>query len=258
MSPDQTTLQQVIASSFFHVYPHMPDILHHLKFEGVQGYEVPNRSNPWANFIGAARLSPENADRVIRQVYDYFAVDNRRFGWMLDSDATPDDLAMRLERIGMSKSGSYAGMALLDMNTPIKRNPEIQIRRATTDDIADIVVLMNEAFGSGDSNRELYEYSLRQSDHFFYLAYVAGVKQAVALGRMYYFPNSKIVVMQDAVTTSAYRGRGIYASLMAKRLEVAKHDGKIAAVMQADRKTSAPICARMGFAEISNLDFYTT
>lgn len=256
MLPNQQTLLDVIATSFFYAYPHIEGQLHYPKFEGLHCYEVPNSSNQWSNFIGAARLSPENADEIIQQVYDYFAGNNRSFGWMLDSSATPADLAKRLQKLGMKKASSYAGMALFAMDTPIKKNPEITIRKAGHDDIDDIITLMDEAFGSGSSNGDLYEYSLSRDDHFFLMAYVEGVKNAVALGRMYYYPDTDIAVMQDAVTTAAYRGRGIYSTLMAKRLEVAKNDAKLVAVMQADRKTSQPICARMGFQEISNLDFY--
>jgi N-acetylglutamate synthase-like GNAT family acetyltransferase len=256
MPPDKKTLQHAIATSFFHVYPHIPDVLHLLNFEGLQGYEIPQLSNPWANFLGAARLSPENAAKTVQQVYDYFAADKRSFGWMLDSDAKPDNLAERLQKIGMSISSTYAGMALLDMNPPIKINPAIQIRRARADDISDIMALMQEAFGSGESNSALYEYSLQQDEQFFFMAYVEEREKAVALARMYYYPDSEIVVMQDAVTTADYRGRGIYPTLMAKRLEIARNDGKQVAVMQADRASSAPICARMGFEELSQLDFY--
>lgn len=256
MSVDHQTLLHIIATSFFRAIPHIPDAIHILSIEGLQGFEVPNHSNEWSNFIGAARLTPENADKTIQQVYDLFASQNRTFGWMLDSDSTPDDLAQRLQKKGLKKIGSYAGMVLTDMDIEIKTNPAIIIRKAELTDLPDIEALMEEGFGTGDDNSAEYEYSLSQPDHFFYLAYVEGVKQAVALGRMFYFPDTSVVVMQDAVTSAPYRGLGIYSSLMAKRIEIAKHDGMQAAVMQADRTSSAPICAKIGFQEISNLDFY--
>lgn len=256
MTVDHQTLLRSIATSFFRAYPHIPDVIHTLSIEGLQGFEIPNHSNEWSNFVGAARLTPENADKAIQQVYDLFALQNRTFAWMLDSDSSPDDLAQRLQKKGLNKVGSYAGMVLADMDTQIKTNPAITIRKATVNDLPDIVALMDEGFGVGEDNRAQYEYSLHQSDHFFFLAYVEKAKEAVAFGRMFYFPDSPIAIMQDAVTSASYRGRGIYSSLMAKRIEVAKNEGMQAAVMQADRTSSAPICAKMGFQEISNLDFY--
>lgn len=256
MSVDREALLSATILSFFNVYPHIAGMIHYLSFTGLQAFEVPGCSNPWANFIGAARLHPDNADQVIQEVYQYFASQTRSFGWMLDSASTPSDLAMRLEKAGLRKVGSYAGMALTNLNISIRTNTAIQIRKAQPADLPDIVALMDEAFASGEDNRDLYEYSLTQADQFFFMAHVEGVERAVALGRMFYYPDSAIAVMQDAVTTVAYRGQGIYSTLMAKRLEVARDDGKLAAVMQADRETSAPICARMGFQEISNLDFY--
>jgi predicted GNAT family acetyltransferase len=53
-----------------------------------------------------------------------------------------------------------------------------------------------------------------------------------------------------------HRGRGIYSALVAKRLADARADGRSAAVIQAVRSTSAPICAKLGFREVCALEFY--
>ena len=52
------------------------------------------------------------------------------------------------------------------------------------------------------------------------------------------------------------RGRGTYTALMAARLAEARAMGKDAAVLQGDRKTSAPICVKLGFREVCSVDFY--
>ena len=57
-------------------------------------------------------------------------------------------------------------------------------------------------------------------------------------------------------TLSEYRGKGVYTALMAKRLADARALGMEAAVLQADRTTSAPICANLGFEEVCSLDLY--
>ena len=43
---------------------------------------------------------------------------------------------------------------------------------------------------------------------------------------------------------------------MAARLAEARAMGKDAAVLQGDRKTSAPICVKLGFREVCSVDFY--
>ena len=43
---------------------------------------------------------------------------------------------------------------------------------------------------------------------------------------------------------------------MAKRLADARAMGMEAAILQADRTTSAPICANLGFEEVCSIDLY--
>ena len=53
-----------------------------------------------------------------------------------------------------------------------------------------------------------------------------------------------------------HRGRGVYSSLLSRRLWDAHARGKKAAVLQAARATSAPICERHGFVDVCSLEFY--
>jgi N-acetylglutamate synthase-like GNAT family acetyltransferase len=62
--------------------------------------------------------------------------------------------------------------------------------------------------------------------------------------------------MQGAATLTAYRGQGVYTALMAQRLADARAMGMEAAILQADRTTSAPICANLGFEEVCSIDLY--
>ena len=89
-----------------------------------------------------------------------------------------------------------------------------------------------------------------------YLAYVEGVDYPVATAGMLYMPDDPIAVMLSAATLPQFRGHGIYTSLMARRLADAHHDGLEAAVIQAVRATSAPICRKLGFREIAGLTMY--
>ena len=45
--------------------------------------------------------------------------------------------------------------------------------------------------------------------------------------------------------------------MVAARLADARAMGKDAAVLQGDRNTSAPICAKLGFKEVCGIDFYS-
>ena len=89
-----------------------------------------------------------------------------------------------------------------------------------------------------------------------YLAFLDGIEGPVAVASMFPFPTSTVAVMQGAATLNAYRGQGVYTALMAKRLADARAMGLEAAILQADRTTSAPICANLGFEEVCSIDLY--
>jgi predicted GNAT family acetyltransferase len=73
-----------------------------------------------------------------------------------------------------------------------------------------------------------------------------------------YLPDSPTVLLGGAATLEEYRGHGIYTALVARRLADARADRRTAAVIQGDRKTSAPICAKLGFREICGLELFAS
>jgi predicted GNAT family acetyltransferase len=89
-----------------------------------------------------------------------------------------------------------------------------------------------------------------------YLAFLEGVEGPVAAASMFPYPHSTVAVMQGAATLADYRGQGLYTALMATRLADARAMGLEAAILQADRKTSAPICTNLGFEEVCSIDVY--
>jgi GNAT superfamily N-acetyltransferase len=86
-----------------------------------------------------------------------------------------------------------------------------------------------------------------------YFAYLSG-DAPVAWSYLVYLPGSPVVLLGGAATLPESRGKGIYSALVKRRLDDARADGREAAVIQADRDTSAPICARLGFRELCSLE----
>ena len=80
--------------------------------------------------------------------------------------------------------------------------------------------------------------------------------EPVAWSYLVYIPESPIVLLGGAATLPEARGQGAYTALVKRRLDDARADGREAAVIQADRNTSAPICAKLGFRELCSLEVY--
>jgi GNAT superfamily N-acetyltransferase len=213
------------------------------------------------NIVTSSRLTPESADAAIQEVSRHFYEQNKAFGWVVGPSATPDDLGVRLASAGLSKMFDAAGMTLTDLNIPLRTNPAVSIREVTPEEMAMAITTMAEAFPAPeDAVRLMYEVLFRHRDSLnphIYLAFLEGVEAPVGCSSMEFIPGRPIVHLRGAATMKAHRGKAIYTTLLAHRIADAREHGAEAAVIQAVKTTSAPICRRLGFTEICNLEFYT-
>jgi GNAT acetyltransferase-like protein len=256
MAASKESILHALENSLFE-FPELPGRWEILNFSGVRAHATPQTSHPIGNLVGVAALTQENADLVIAQVQDYFAKRNHMVGWWLNPSSTPGDLAIRLEAAGFSKVVEQAGQVLTNLEPEIKVNPAVTVRQATQADRDDLIRLYATAYPVPDEMAAVITDMLPLATggrH--YLAFLAGVDRPISVASMLPFPNSTIAVMQGAATLSEYRGNGVYTALMVKRLADARAMGMEAAVLQADRTTSAPICANLGFEEVCSIDIY--
>jgi predicted GNAT family acetyltransferase len=115
--------------------------------------------------------------------------------------------------------------------------------------------MMGKAYGLPSDITEMFNRliaSVRSRGYFAYLDSDA----PVAWSYLVYLDESPIVLLGGAATLSEVRGKGLYSALVKKRLDDARADGREAAVIQADRDTSAPICAKLGFRELCSLEVF--
>jgi GNAT superfamily N-acetyltransferase len=245
--------------SGFSLMPEVPGKLERLTIPGIRGRVTPF-SHPFANMVSAATLSPDNADATIRQAIDFFARQNKVFSWVIGPRTTPADLGARLRAAGLAKLEEMAGMSLTDLNTPIQSNPAVRIREMTTDDVDAASRMHARAFPIPQEFARLFtEVLFLVRDRLktrLYLAFLGGIDEPVASATAVFLPNQPIIRLGGATTVPEHRGKGIYSSLVARRLADAREDGVEAAVIEAIRTTSAPVCRKLGFTEICGLELY--
>ena len=189
--------------------------------------------------------------------YEIFSPRDHTVGWWVNPSSTPGDLVLRLEAAGFAKVLAQAGQVLTNMGLVIKVNPAVTVRQATPEDRADLIRVYATAYPLPEALAAVWTDVLPlAAGGRHYLAFLAGVEEPVAVASMLPFPTSTVAVMQGAATLNAYRGQGVYTALMATRLADARAMGLEAAILQADRTTSAPICANLGFEEVGSIDLY--
>jgi GNAT superfamily N-acetyltransferase len=256
---DESTLIEAIEASLS-LLPETEGLVTRLRLPGVEGH-MTALSHPMVNMITSTRLTAADADGSIAAVCEHFAKDGKAFGWMIGPKATPDDLGARLTRAGLTKTFDAAGMALTDLSVTFHVNPAVRIREATPEEVALASETMAEAFPAPkEVVLFMYRVLFKQRDRLktrVYLAYLEDNDDPVACSSMGFVPGMPIVHLRGAATNRGYRGRGIYSSLLARRLTDAREGGAEAAVIQAILTTSAPVCRRLGFRELCRLQFYT-
>lgn len=257
MHVNKTSIMYAIENSIFD-FPEMPGSWDVIKFPGLRAHATPEASHPLGNMVGASTLTESNADAVIAQVKEFYGNRSHMVGWWLNPSSTPVDLVTRLEAAGFSKAIELAGLVLTELGRTFSCNPRVTVRRASDADRDDIIRLYTAAYPMPKRLAEIWldlipSGGLGSTN---YLAFLEGVESPVSVSSMFVPGGSSLVVMQGAATLGEYRGHGIYTAMLAARLADAHVMGKHAAVLQADRKTSAPICAKLGFEEVCSIDLY--
>ncbi|HKC50785.1 MAG TPA: GNAT family N-acetyltransferase [Myxococcota bacterium] len=258
MTLAEDTLIAAVESSL-QVYPPVSGLSEDLGIKGVRG-RVTDLSHPLANLVGMADIAPEDVDATLKMVRNRYSRGRKAYGWVTGPLTRPRDLGARLVASGLVKADEMAGMVLTDLALPIAVDPKIEIREATLHEAQAASEMMARAYGMPEEVARFFNVMLAMTDSKVqnrgYFAYLDGGSDPVAWSYLVYLPDSPIVLLGGAATVPEHRGRGIYSALVAKRLADARADGRSAAVIQAVRSTSAPICVKLGFREMCGLEFY--
>jgi GNAT superfamily N-acetyltransferase len=249
-------LVEAIESTLF-IYPAVHGLVQDLGIAGLRG-RITKVSHPIANLCGDARFSERESDAMIEKVRQRYG--DLGFGWVTGPSTRPADLPRRLEDAGLNHAVSLSGMALTDLATPIAANRDLRIQETSMKGLIAETEMMARAYGLPVDVMRVFNELLAATANRLkargYFGYVGGSEKPVAWSFLVYLPDSPTVLLGGAATLEEHRGHGLYSALVTRRLADAHADGRTAAVIQADRNTSAPICAKLGFREICGLEIF--
>ena len=255
MPVSDAALIDAIESSLF-AYPPLPGVSTPLGVKGMRG-RVTSLSHPLANFVGMAQLADGDAASTIEAVKARFAKERKAFGWVTGPLTRPMDLSQRLGAAGLQPIAHLAGMTA-PVDLAVTGNADVEVREVNTEEQSRETDMMGRAYGMPPEVAAFFMRLVSESPGIRrrgYFAYLDG-PSPVAWSYLVYLGDSPIVLLGGAATLPEARGKGIYGALVKRRLEDARRDGREAAVIQADRDTSAPICAKLGFRELCSLEVY--
>jgi GNAT superfamily N-acetyltransferase len=259
MQSPSLDLPSAVEAGFF-LLPALPGQLSSLPFPDLRSRLTPI-SSPFANVVGAARLTSQSADSTIASVIDFFIARRLSFGWRVGPSSTPPDLGQRLLAAGLQRLEDIHGLCRLDLSIDLPTDPSLTIRQAGVEELDLLVDLLEEAFSYhavwapilGKAYLERHAYS--EGRIAVYLAFEQGIVEPIAFGSLYFLPDQPVAMLSGAGTRPAYRRRGIYSQLIAHRLRQARASGAAASVIQAAHE-SAEACRKLGFTQFCALEHY--
>lgn len=240
----------------------LPDgTLEPLNINGVKG-RISTINSSFLNIVGLADLEEESCEDVIRSVIERYTKENKSFQWLVGPTTKPKNISKYLIENGFKKVQelSTSGMLLDNMSISISVNEDFVIRKIEVNDYERNISLITESFGMGlteDIARVIIALYMSQGENSnLYLAYTKGENKPVAFAVSVMDPDNDLVILLGAGTLPEYRGRGIYSSLVARRLNDSRKAGASAAIIHAMKTTSAPICRNLGFNTVCEMDSY--
>ncbi len=234
---------------------------------GVKGYMTQFNSEA-ANHVGLADIGDEDADAIIERVVDFFKNQKKSFSWIVGPSSKPEDLRERLKRHGfaLNENVSEYGLAMGTDNSISVKNDSFEIEEVTLEDLEREIYMMAEAFGMGmDTSMAQYMVNLgkmiNSTDYYrgqirAFLAKEKSTGKKVGFSIMEMDRKGGYAILDGAAVIQEFRGKGIYKKMIEKRREVAKGEGIEYLITHAVKKTSAPVCERVGFRRICDLDIY--
>lgn len=201
-------------------------------------------------FVLYCRLDAARADDVIREQIDYFERLNIDFEWKYFAHDAPADLLARLETAGFELEVAETVMALETASAPdrLTRPPAVEVRRVTRlEQLPDLVTVQEQVWQQDFDwlTRRMTDDLQHNPDQVrAFVAYLNG--QPVSSAWMYFHPGSQFASLWGGSTLPAYRGQGLYTTLLAARLQAAQEKGARFLTLDAG-PMSRPILEKLGF-----------
>lgn len=225
-------------------------------------YQVTTPSLPIVVYNGVYRsvMDDADADRIIDEVFEHYRSRNLPFRWTVGPSARPLDLAERLQKRGMVVFANTVGMVIPARAPMPPVKPGITVERVTPDTVQDWVTASAMGWGMPEEYREGYAHTVRQQmevlgdEAIYVLARCDG--EPAGAGLLQFVQG--IGWLKGTAVRPDMRGRGAYQALVSWRLQELQRRGVEWAAIQATVGTSEPICRRLGFEAVSQIDIYCT
>lgn len=209
--------------------------------------------SPLASRVVRVGFSENDAEAGIDEILAFYREAGKSFTWWIGPNSGPASLERRLLDRGLTVMDTCDIVGLpLDAEISIAADPRVEVVPVEDEaTVRELIALNGTVWGHGEADQR------RQiADRLAYLQQpgrrggafigrVAGVPAGTGAYR--YSEDGRTVYLSGAATLPEFRGHGVFRTLLAHRLDLARTHGCELAGGIARVSTSAPIVKRLGF-----------
>ncbi len=217
----------------------------------------PFAPTPFMNAVLRCELTGSEIDAQIKTTVEHFRSRKLPFRWKIVPSTKPKDLAARLEKNGLILKEKLFGLIAFPEELKVESNAKVRVEELSLRNLEDWLTVQADAWKVPPPGiayqRKSMASALESNDKIYenYLAYLDGKPVGSAAMRI---TNEYVYLMGGAVNEKS-RGLGVYRTLTAHRLERIGGLG-LPAVIHCLEKTSAPICLKLGFEKICEIQSF--
>ena len=207
----------------------------------------------WSGVVWS-RLDERSADASLADQVRYFAALGRKFEWKLYDHDLPADLPRRLLAAGFVAEPEEALMVAEITDLALDMSPPPGIRLIPVTDeagVEQVVRVHDEVFGSDHAwLRHALRAQIAETPPPVAAVLAMDGEQPVCSARVELPAHGDFAGMYGGGTLPAYRGRGIYRAMVARRAQIARERGFRYVYVDA-RPESRAILERLGFVKLA-------
>src|SRR6185437_1590051 len=183
----------------------------------------------------------------------------RPYVWITGPSTQPPNVSDLLAARGLKPTIFWEGLALQDLAWPYPDPPEVRVEQLSAENVDDYITVSMRDYMSEDVRIERMAAAKRliadgQREASVFIAYYNGEPAGCSVMRV---EPRGVVYLRNAFVLDAFQGRGLYVAMVGARLAHARAAGCLAAVVQAQRQSSAPILKKRGFVKVCELVGHT-
>lgn len=215
---------------------------------------TPNAPVAHLNGILKCSLESQEAEERIVKAIEHYEKLALPFQIKISPSSKPKNLSSILVKHKMQPSETLYGLYADPNVIQIPHNPNIEIKSLDLSTLEDWLSVQASAWGTPSQGIEYLRKQIKEAleaktkKGLSFIAYLDNRPVASAGVRVF----DNYALLSGAAVNPDLRGKGIYRSLLAYRMEIIKREN-LPAIIHCLESTSAPICLKLGFEKICEI-----